>query len=85
MEKPKDFYPEAVINTIWLVENINNPDKHYGVLAHELGHIFLFDGQHNGDLPGNLMSIPSRRTPHLPIRMCDEIRLSPLLLPVRKQ
>lgn len=73
-EKPNGFYPPAVIDTVWLIHNINQLNKPYSVLGHELGHIFLHDGMHNGDNPANLMTVASKRTPSTPPAMCEAFR-----------
>ena len=81
-EKPKGFYPDSLLNTVWLVHEVNSPDhttRPYSTAAHELGHVLLQDGMENGDRPGNLMTSMSARNNFLPAAMCAEMMQSPLV------
>jgi len=88
------IYPElivhpSVINTAWLIHPITSLEyekrEHPGcincVLAHELGHVLMRDGMHNGDRPPNLMSSAKMggRNSSLPPHICEEIFQSDLL------
>lgn len=81
-EKPKGFYPDSLLNTVWLVHEVNSPEhrlRPYSTAAHELGHVLLKDGMENGDRPANLMTSLSRRNNFLPAAMCAEMMQSPLV------
>jgi|GEM_PF-5893252 len=79
----------AVNNTVWLIHAINSqeyderlhPQCANCTLAHELAHVLMRDGMHNGDRPPNLMSGAKMggRTNALPPHLCKEILANELI------
>ena len=89
VEMNSGVVPSALLNTIWFPSYVNSDAylnerlaSPYNVLAHEFGHILLLDGQHNGDDPGNLLSIWRRRNNTITPQQCAEMVKSKLLQPV---
>jgi hypothetical protein len=80
-EKPKGFYPDSLLDTVWLIHAITLPDpsKRYSTAAHELGHVLLKDGMENGHRPADLMTSKSFRTNFIPPSMCEEMTANPLV------
>ena len=78
--------PAALLNTIWVPYFVNSEAylkarvaSPYSVVAHELGHILLLDGMHNGEETGNLMTIWRWRTNRVTPQQCADMVKSELV------
>lgn len=80
-----------LVNTIWIPSEVNTPEwaaerskSPYSVLAHELTHLLTLEGQHNGDIPRNELSVWRVRTDYLTDQMCDQIRRNVFVKPITR-